>query len=560
MSLLNLNFVLKISNFNSTHWYNKQIQGVFMSNKKEIERTELHRTIWQIANDLRGSVDGWDFKQYVLGMLFYRFISENLSLHVNTNQRKAGFKDFNYRDLTDEKALSAKKQIIDEKGFFILPSKLFSNVTKNAVNNENLNMTLEKVFKDIEASAMGTQSEDSFKGLFDDLNVNSNKLGGTVVERNTRLAKLLRAIDGLDFGDFTGGTIDLFGDAYEYLMTMYAANAGKSGGEFFTPQEVSELLARIAIIDFNSPDRKFKEEVNKVYDPACGSGSLLLKISKIIGKGKVKQGYYGQEINLTTYNLARINMFLHDIPFDKFNLAYGDTLMNPKHWDDKPFDAIVSNPPYSIKWEGDSNSLLINDPRFAPAGVLAPKSKADFAFVLHILSWLSSSGTAAIVEFPGILYRGGAEQKIRKYLVDNNYIDTIIQLPPDLFFGSTISTIIMVLRKNKTDSNILFIDASKEFVRFDIKNKLSDTNIDRLLNTIRQRTKTEYFSKNVSFEDIVAKDYNLSVNTYVSVEDTSEVINIKELNKKINEITSKSAVLRNAIDSIVQELEGDSNE
>jgi type I restriction enzyme M protein len=530
------------------------------TNKKEVERTELHRTIWQIANDLRGSVDGWDFKQYVLGMLFYRFISENLSLHVNTNQRRAGFKDFNYKDLSDEKALSAKKQIIDEKGFFILPSKLFSNVNKNADNNENLNMTLEKVFKDIEASAMGTQSEESFKGLFDDLNVNSNKLGGTVVERNTRLAKLLRAIDGLDFGDFTGGTIDLFGDAYEYLMTMYAANAGKSGGEFFTPQEVSELLARIAIIDFNSPDRKFKEEVNKVYDPACGSGSLLLKISKIIGKGKVKQGYYGQEINLTTYNLARINMFLHDIPFDKFNLAYGDTLMNPKHWDDKPFDVIVSNPPYSIKWEGDSNSLLINDPRFAPAGVLAPKSKADFAFVLHILSWLSSYGTAAIVEFPGILYRGGAEQKIRKYLVDNNYIDTIIQLPPDLFFGSTISTIIMVLRKNKTDSKILFIDASKEFVRFDIKNKLSNTNIDTLLNTIRQRTQTEYFSKNVSFDDIVAKDYNLSVNTYVSVEDTSEVINIKELNKKINEITSRSAVLRKAIDSIVQELEGDSFE
>jgi len=527
------------------------------TNKKEVERTELHRTIWQIANDLRGSVDGWDFKQYVLGMLFYRFISENLSLHVNTNQKKAGLKDFNYKDLSDEKALSAKKQIIDEKGFFILPSKLFSNVTKNADNNENLNMTLEKVFKDIEASAMGTQSEDSFKGLFDDLNVNSNKLGGTVVERNTRLAKLLRAIDGLDFGDFTGGTIDLFGDAYEYLMTMYAANAGKSGGEFFTPQEVSELLARIAIIDFNSPDRKFKEEVNKVYDPACGSGSLLLKISKIIGKGKVKQGYYGQEINLTTYNLARINMFLHDIPFDKFNLAYGDTLMNPKHWDDKPFDVIVSNPPYSIKWEGDSNALLINDPRFAPAGVLAPKSKADFAFVMHILSWLSSSGTAAIVEFPGILYRGGAEQKIRKYLVDNNYIDTIIQLPPDLFYGNTISTMIMVLRKNKNDSNILFIDAKNEFVRHDTKNKITENNIDRLLNTIRQRSQTDFFSKNISFEEIVANNYDLSVNTYVSVEDTSEVINIIELNKKIKEITTNSEVLRKAIDSIVQELEDD---
>ena len=532
----------------------------FMINKKELERAELHRTIWQIANDLRGSVDGWDFKQYVLGILFYRFISENLAVHINSIQHKAGLTNFDYNNFSDEEAIVAKKQIIDEKGFFILPSELFSNVTKNADNDENLNMTLERVLKDIESSAMGTQSENSFKGLFDDLNVNSNKLGGTVVERNMRLAKLLKAINGLDFGDFGEGTIDLFGDAYEYLMTMYAANAGKSGGEFFTPQEVSELLARITIIDFNTPDKKDKEEVNKVYDPACGSGSLLLKFSKILGKGKVKQGYYGQEINLTTYNLARINMFLHDIPFDKFNLAYGDTLMNPKHWDDKPFDAIVSNPPYSIKWEGDSNTLLINDPRFAPVGVLAPKSKADFAFVLHILSWLSSSGTASIVEFPGILYRGGAEQKIRKYLVDNNYIDTIIQLPPDLFFGSTISTIIMVLRKNKSDSNVLFIDASKEFVRFDVKNKLSEKNIEKVLNIVRYRKEEEYFSRNVSYDEIVGKEYNLSINTYVTIEDKTEVVDIQELNAKIKEITTKSEVLRKAIDSIIQELEGNFDE
>lgn len=526
-----------------------------MSNKKEVERAELHRTIWQIANDLRGSVDGWDFKQYVLGMLFYRFISENLALHINNIQKSSGAANFDYHNLPDEEALVAKKQIIDEKGFFILPSELFRNVTQNASSNENLNMTLESVFKNIESSAMGTESEESFKGLFDDLNVNSNKLGGTVVERNTRLAKLLNAVNTLDFGDFGEGTIDLFGDAYEFLMTMYAANAGKSGGEFFTPQEVSELLARIAIIDFNTEDKREKKEVNKVYDPACGSGSLLLKFSKILGKDKVKQGYYGQEINLTTYNLARINMFLHDIPFDKFNLGHGDTLMNPKHWDDKPFDAIVSNPPYSTKWEGDDNTLLINDPRFAPAGVLAPKSKADLAFVMHILSWLSASGTAAIVEFPGVLYRGGAEHKIRKYLVDNNYVDTVIQLPPDMFFGTSIATMILVLRKNKSDNIIHFIDASKEFIRLDTKNKLSEENINKILESVKYKNKEEYFSATATIDDVASNNYNLSVNTYVTIEDTRELININILNKEIEETVININKLREEIDLIVKGLE-----
>ncbi len=531
-----------------------------MNNNKERERTELHRTIWQIANDLRGSVDGWDFKQYVLGMLFYRFISENLENHINKNQHEAGYKDFKYNELSDKDAESARKQVVDEKGFFILPSELFSNVVKKSTTDENLNMTLEKVFRDIEGSAIGTPSEDSFKGLFDDIDVNSNKLGRTVVEKNGRLSKLMIAINDLQIGKYEDNTIDAFGDAYEYLMTMYAANAGKSGGEFFTPQEVSELLAKIAVVDFTTEDKRMKESVNKVYDPAAGSGSLLLKFAKILGKDKVKQGFYGQEINLTTYNLARINMFLHDIPFDKFNIAYGDTLKNPYHWDDKPFDAIVSNPPYSIKWEGDSNPLLINDERFSPAGVLAPKSKADLAFVMHILSWLSTSGTASIVEFPGILYRGGAEQKIRKYLIDNNYVDTVIQLPADLFFGSTIATIIMVLRKNKTDNKVLFIDASQEFVRIDTKNKLSDKNIDKILDTVRFRKEEKYFSKYVDQKDIVDNNYNLSINNYVQVEDTREVIDIKVLNNQINEVVRNVDRLRTEIDKIVNKLENDKND
>ncbi len=330
-------------------------------------------------------------------------------------------------------------------------------------------------------------------------------------------------------------------------MTMYASSAGKSGGEFFTPQEVSELLAEITTVG--------KKEVNKVYDPACGSGSLLLKFAKVLGKEKVRQGFFGQEINLTTYNLCRINMFLHDINYEKFDIEHGDTLTDPKHWDDEPFDAIVSNPPYSIHWEGDSNPLLINDPRFSPAGVLAPKSKADLAFVMHMLSWLSTSGTAAIVEFPGVLYRGGAEQKIRKYLVDNNYIDTVIQLPPDLFFGVTIATCIIVLKKSKKDNKVLFIDASAEFVRGGNKNKLSEANRTKIRDAFITRKDNEYFAKLVDNKAVGENDYNIAVSSYVVAEDTREVVDITELNEKIAKIVARQNELRTAIDEIVEDIE-----
>ena len=520
-------------------------------NNKDREREELHKTIWKIANELRGSVDGWDFKQYVLGLLFYRFISENIENYVNKNQRKAGITDFKYRDISDEEALLGKTQILEEKGFFILPSELFCNIKKGADKNENLNVVISNVFNNIEASARGTASENDVKGLFDDFTID-NKLGNTVDERNEKLVKLLNAIGDLNFGEYEENNIDLFGDAYEFLMTMYASSAGKSGGEFFTPQEVGELLARIVIMD--------KTSVNKVYDPACGSGGLLLKFAKILGKENVREGFFGQEINLTTYNLARINMFLHNINYNNFSIERGDTLIHPVHWNDEPFDAIVSNPPYSIKWAGKTNPILINDERFAPAGVLAPTSKADLAFTMHMLSWLSPKGTAAIVEFPGVLYRGGAEQKIRQYMIDNNFVDTVIQLPPDLFFGTTIATCILVLKKNKSNNNILFIDATEECVRNTNKNKLSNDNITNIINLIKDRTMVDNKSYLATYDEVKNNDYNISVNSYLKSINESQKIDIKELNKQIDSIVSKQSQTRKELDEIVKELESDYHE
>ncbi|MBS1714595.1 MAG: type I restriction-modification system subunit M [Armatimonadetes bacterium] len=513
----------------------------------EAQRAELHKTIWRIANDLRGSVDGWDFKSYVLGMLFYRFISENLTAYINKLEREAGEMDFDYAKLSDKDAEFGRTETVAEKGFYILPSELFQNIRKQAPKDENLNETLQRVFKNIEGSAVGTDSEGDLKGLFDDLDVNSQKLGQSVAKRNEKMVKLLDAIGDLPLGNYEDNSIDVFGDAYEYLMQMYASSAGKSGGEYYTPQEVSELLARITVVG--------KTQVNKVYDPACGSGSLLLKFAKVLGKENVRQGFYGQEINLTTYNLARINMFLHDVNYEKFDVAHGDTLVDPQHWDDEPFEAIVSNPPYSIKWDGDSNPLLINDPRFAPAGVLAPKAAADLAFTMHMLSWLAVNGTAAIVEFPGVLYRSGAEQKIRKYLIDNNYIDTVIQLPPDLFFGTTIATCIIVLKKSKKDNSVLFIDASAEFTRVGNKNRLTSDHQQKILDVFTAREDVDHFTRLVKKEELAENNYTISVTSYVERLDTSVAVDITALNTEISRIVARQAVIRSQIDNIVADLE-----
>lgn len=533
-----------------------------IDNKKEQERDELHRAIWAIADELRGAVDGWDFKNYVLGTMFYRYISENLTAYVNQGEIEAGNNSFDYAKLHDDEAEEAREGLVEEKGFFILPSELFCNVHKNCDDEkaifkdkdgkqknvkENLNEFLELIFSHIEESAKGSQSEGSFAGLFDDFDVNSNKLGSTVAKRNERLVKLLDGVAAMNLGSVKNHDIDAFGDAYEYLMTMYASNAGKSGGEFFTPADVSELLTRLGTVG--------KKTINKVYDPACGSGSLLLKAEKVLGKEAVVNGFFGQEINITTYNLCRINMFLHDIGFDKFDIECEDTLTNPQHWDDEPFELIVSNPPYSIKWEGDDNPLLINDPRFAPAGVLAPKSKADLAFIMHSLSWLAPNGTAAIVCFPGIMYRGGAEQKIRKYLVENNYVDCIIQLPANLFFGTSIATCIMVMKKGKSDNKVLFIDATNECIKVTNNNKLTEDNIKKIVDVFASREDIDHFSKLVSYDEVAENDFNLSVSTYVEAEDKREKIDIVKLNAEIREIVAREQVLRDEIEKIIAEIE-----
>jgi len=515
--------------------------------KKEQEREELHRAIWAIADELRGSVDGWDFKSYVLGTMFYRYISENLTEYINADEIAAGNIDFDYAQLSDDVAEEARADMVSVKGFFMLPSELFCNVRARAPQDENLNETLERVFHHIEDSAKGSESEKCFSGLFDDFDVNSNKLGATVPKRNEKLVKLLNGVAGMNLGAVHGHSIDTFGDAYEFLMTMYASNAGKSGGEFFTPSDVSELLTRLGTVG--------KTKVNKVYDPACGSGSLLLKARKVLGKDGVQRGYYGQEINITTYNLCRINMFLHDVGFDKFDIACEDTLTEPQHWDDEPFELIVSNPPYSIKWPGDDDATLINDPRFAPAGVLAPKSKADLAFIMHSLSWLASNGTAAIVCFPGIMYRGGAEQKIRKYLIDNNYVDCVIQLPANLFFGTSIATCIMVLKKGKEDNRTLFIDASAECIKVTNNNRLTAENLDRIVSVFTSREEIKHFSHLAEYSEIEENNYNLSVSTYVEAEDTREKIDIVKLNAEIEEIVAREQVLRDEIAKIIAEIE-----
>jgi type I restriction enzyme M protein len=510
-----------------------------------IQRQELQNKIWKIANEVRGSVDGWDFKQFVLGTLFYRFISENFAHYM-----QGGDENIEYASLSDDVITpEIKDDAIKTKGYFIYPSQLFVNIAKTANTNPNLNTDLKAIFDAIESSANGYPSESDIKGLFADFDTTSTRLGNTVEAKNNTLAKVLKGIEELDFGNFEDNQIDLFGDAYEFLISNYAANAGKSGGEFFTPQNVSKLIAQLAMHKQTS--------VNKIYDPACGSGSLLLQAKKHFDNHIIEEGFYGQEVNPTTYNLARMNMFLHNINYDKFNIALGNTLIDPHYGDEKPFDAIVSNPPYSIKWIGNDDPTLINDDRFAPAGVLAPKSKADFAFVLHALSYLSSKGRAAIVCFPGIFYRGGAEQKIRKYLVDNNFVETVISLAPNLFYGTSIAVNILVLSKHKTDTKTQFIDATGDdfFKKATNNNVLEDKHINKIIQIFDKKEDVAHVAVSIDNNKIAENDYNLSVSSYVEAKDNREVIDIAELNAEISKTVEKINALRTSIDEIIKEIE-----
>ncbi len=518
---------------------------------KEQERNELHRAIWAIADELRGAVDGWDFKNYVLGTMFYRYISENLTSYINEGEIEAGNPDFDFAQMADEEAEEAREGLVEEKGFFILPGELFENIRKKCNEDmewarAHLNEALEAVFRHIEESSQGSEAESDFAGLFADFDVNSNKLGSTVSLRNDRLVKLLNGVANMNLGSIHDHNNDAFGDAYEYLMSMYASSAGKSGGEFFTPSSVSELLTRIGTIG--------KTEINKVYDPACGSGSLLLKSLKILGPDGVRNGFFGQEINITTYNLCRINMFLHDVGFDKFDIACEDTLTSPQHWDDEPFELIVSNPPYSIKWAGSDDATLINDPRFAPAGVLAPKGKADYAFIMHALSWLASNGTAAIVCAHGVLFRGGAEGKIRKHLLENNFIDGVIGLPSNLFFGTGIPTCILVLKKNKVDTSIEFIDASREFTKGKNQNALEQEHIDKIVETYSGRMDVERYARNVSYDEIRENDFNLNIPRYVDTTEPEVELDYQEVLSDLRKIQSEKNEALHALNQMMAEL------
>lgn len=509
-----------------------------------MQRAEIQSKIWKIANDVRGSVDGWDFKQYVLGTLFYRFISENFANYIEGGDESVNYAGF---DDDDERIKLIKDDTIKAKGYFIYPSQLFVNIAKTANTNENLNTDLAEIFSKIESSANGYPSEEDIKGLFADFDTTSNRLGNTVIDKNKRLAAVIKGVEEINFGKFEDNQIDLFGDAYEFLISNYAANAGKSGGEFFTPQSVSKLIAKLAIHG--------QDNINKIYDPAAGSGSLLLQAKKQFDQHIIEDGFYGQEINHTTYNLARMNMFLHNVNYDKFDITLGDTLIDPKHDNFKPFDAIVSNPPYSVKWIGSGDPTLINDERYAPASVLAPKSKADFAFILHSLSYLSAKGRAAIVCFPGIFYRGGAEQKIRKYLVDNNRVETVISLAPNLFYGTSIAVNIMVLSKHKADTKTQFIDASEFFKKETNNNVLTEEHIEEILKMFAEKKDIKHVTNSIDNDKIAENDYNLSVSSYVEAKDTREVININELNAEIKETVAKIDKLRTDIDSIIEVIE-----
>ena len=552
--------------------------------KKEQERAELFSSIWSVADDLRGSVDGWDFKAYVICTMFYRFLSEKLAGEIDRKEHEAGNVGFKYEKLSDSEINpDVIAELTSQFGYFIKPTELFCSVleeargVKQGIDDakakerakkvgkiepslldgvevaaargrvEEVNTKLADVFRRIEDSAKGTASEANFKGLFGDFDVQSPKLGNSADERIKKIVAVLEKVGEMKLKG-AENTIDLFGDAYEYLLKMYASNAGKSGGEFFTPQEVSELLARLTTQE--------QRNVNKIYDPACGSGSLLLKAYRAAREtSDADVDVYGQEINLTTYNMCRINMILHGVSYDKCKIALGDTLTDPKHWDYEPFDVIVSNPPYSIKWDGDKNPTLINDPRFAPAGVLAPKGNADLAFVMHALAWLSNKGAAAIVCFPGVFYRGGSEQKIRRHIVEQNNVDAVIALPDNLFFGTTIATNILVLKKNKKDNDVLFVDASREFVKVTKNNKLTEENIAKIADAVKNRRGIEYFSRVVPFEEIEKNKFNLTPSTYVEKPDTREKIDIQALNAELKRIVAREEELRRQIDLVVADIE-----
>ena len=492
-----------------------------MSDKQQNLETKL----WAVADVLRGTMDANEFKNYILGFIFYKYLSEKIELRL-TNELKQDGLDFEQAYAIDKFKEDLRQEAIENLGYFIEPQDLFSNLVKQAsVGDEDLIQNVERAFKKVGDSSIGGESAQDFENLFDDVDLQSSKLGRKVSDKNKLIGQIIKHLSEIDF-ELENDENDILGDAYEYLISQFASDAGKKAGEFYTPQEVSKILAKLVTVG--------KSRLKSVYDPTCGSGSLLLRVSKEV---RVTD-FYGQELNQTTYNLARMNMILHDVNFNDFDIRQGDSLEEPLFIDER-FEAIVANPPFSAKWSSDKKFL--DDERFSAAGKLPPKSKADYAFVEHMIYHLDENGTMAIVLPHGVLFRGAAEGTIRKFLVDErNYLDAVIGLPANLFYGTSIPTCVLVFKKCREENDdILFIDASQEFEKVKNQNKLRKSDIDKIVNTYINREEIDKYSHRASLEEIKENDFNLNIPRYVDTFEEEEPVDLDEVCKELEKISEE---------------------
>ncbi|WP_251521819.1 MULTISPECIES: type I restriction-modification system subunit M [Staphylococcus] len=510
-----------------------------ITEKQRLQQAELHKKLWSIANDLRGNMDASEFRNYILGLIFYRFLSEKAEQEYN--------EALEGEDLTYEEAWAdedyredLQEELIDNVGYFIEPKDLYANMIKE-IENQTFDIEhLANAIRKVETSTLGEDSEEDFIGLFSDMDLSSSRLGNTVKERTALISKVMVNLADLPFVH-SEMEIDMLGDAYEFLIGRFAATAGKKAGEFYTPQQVSKILAKVVTDG--------KDKLRNVYDPTCGSGSLLLRV----GKEANVYRYNGQERNNTTYNLARMNMLLHDVRYENFDIQNDDTLENPAFQDEK-FDAVVANPPYSAKWSADSK--FNDDERFSNYGKLAPKSKADFAFIQHMVHYLHDDGTMAVVLPHGVLFRGAAEGTIRKYLIEEkNYLDAVIGLPANIFYGTSIPTCILVFKKcRNTDDSVLFIDASNEFEKGKNQNNLTDENVEKIIETYKNRETVEKYSYNAPLSEIEENDFNLNIPRYVDTFEEEEPVDLDQVQQDLDEIDNEISKVESEINSYLQEL------
>lgn len=513
----------------------------------EEQKKILEQQLWNIANTLRGKMNADEFRDYILGFIFYKYLAEKMEIYANSilKQDNIQFREIKENTSEGQEYINAiREESLETLGYFLKPSELFSEIAKrgNSDTNTFILEDLQKILINIQLSTMGTQSEEDFDNLFEDMDLNSTKLGKTAEARNAVIVKVLVHLDEIDF-KLEHTELDVLGDAYEYLIGQFASGAGKKAGEFYTPQEVSKILAKIVTTG--------KNRLKSVYDPTCGSGSLLLRVAREV---KDVTNFYGQEMNRTTYNLARMNMILHGVHYLKFDIKQEDTLEHPQHLNDMPFEAIVANPPFSANWS--ANPLFLSDDRFSQYGKLAPASKADFAFVQHMIYHLAENGTMAIVLPHGVLFRGAAELHIRRYLIEQkNYLDAVIGLPANIFYGTSIPTCILVFKKcREIPDDILFIDASKDFEKVKNQNMLREEHITKIVDTYRNRTVIEKYSHLATLKEVADNDYNLNIPRYVDTFEEEEEIDIQAVMREIKELEAQRAKLDQEIEVYFREL------